>query len=115
MGNCFVVEERKVASVMKMEGGGGDHHQVPMAQLGDHDHDPTAGVGGGGQLRIKLVVSKQELKAMLSREVISLEDMISLLHKEANKGSDQRDEERSMQGWRPALESIPEGNDFSYL
>ncbi|OAY66463.1 hypothetical protein ACMD2_26393 [Ananas comosus] len=110
MGNCFVVEERKVASVMKMEGGG--DHQVPMAQLGGRDHDPTAGVGGGGQLRIKLVVSKQELKAMLSREVISLEDMISLLHKEANKGSE-RDKERSMQGWRPALESIPEGNDFS--
>lgn len=57
-------------------------------------------------VRVKLVITKKELKAMLTKEEVSLVDMVSLF-----QGSDQRKEsdEESVRGWRPSLESIPEG------
>ncbi|KAF3321791.1 hypothetical protein FCM35_KLT14007 [Carex littledalei] len=57
-------------------------------------------------VRVKLVITKKELKAMLIKEEVSLADMVSLF-----QGSDQRKEsdEESVRGWRPSLESIPEG------
>jgi len=63
-----------------------------------------------GTVRVKLVISKQELKKMLDKEGMSLDDMVSLMRKEAS-GREQ-EEEFCCGGWRPALESIPEGSDL---
>ncbi|KAJ3703578.1 hypothetical protein LUZ61_007283 [Rhynchospora tenuis] len=64
------------------------------------------GFGHDSVVRVKLVISKKELKEMLTKEELPLEDIISLF-----QASDQRkesDEER-VRGWRPSLASIPEG------
>lgn len=63
------------------------------------------------QIRIKLVISKQELKSMLSEEGISLNDIVCHLQ---NKGrcNDQinrsDDDEVISKGWKPMLDSVPE-------
>jgi len=58
-------------------------------------------------VRIKLVISKQELQNMLQNEGFSVTKMLSLVHE--NKGEDlsQKNDDVS-QGWKPVLESIPE-------
>lgn len=63
----------------------------------------------GEAVRIKLVVKKHQLKEMLSKETISIEDMILLLNKERRKRFENDKERRE---WRPLLESIPEENHF---
>ncbi|KAI3447463.1 hypothetical protein Pfo_004128 [Paulownia fortunei] len=66
-----------------------------------------------GVVRIKLVISKQELQAMLSTGGISVADVISKVWKEesTNKAkSYDRDDVVISKGWSPALESIPEVN-----
>lgn len=63
-------------------------------------------------IRIKLVISKQELQNMLEKGGISVNNMLSLVHRE--KGVDRKDicnkSDDSCGGWKPALESIPEVN-----
>jgi hypothetical protein len=75
---------------------------------------PAAAAGvndpAGAAVRVKLVISKQELKKMLDKEGMSLDDMVSLMHKEASDR--EQEEEFCCGGWRPALESIPEGSDL---
>lgn len=64
-----------------------------------------------GVVRIKLVISKQELQAMLAERGVSVEDMIiSQVHKETSTIKIHRDDDGHMfpQGTLPALESIPE-------
>ncbi|KAI3471815.1 hypothetical protein Pfo_028468 [Paulownia fortunei] len=67
-----------------------------------------------GVVRIKLVISKQELQAMLGKGGVSVEDMISQVQKEPSTNkiqSIERDDgNMSSKGWLPALESIPEVN-----
>ncbi|KAL8526371.1 hypothetical protein ACS0TY_015548 [Phlomoides rotata] len=60
-----------------------------------------------GVVRIKLVITKQELQAMLGKEGVSVEDMLS---KKPIKIGDIHEEDGniSLKGWLPALESIPE-------
>ncbi|KAG8050618.1 hypothetical protein GUJ93_ZPchr0009g1391 [Zizania palustris] len=72
------------------------------------DDDPGAVV-----VRVKLVVSKQELKKMLlhNKEGVSLDDMVSLMQKQ-QEADDQLQEQDGCRGWRPALQSIPEGGVF---
>lgn len=65
-----------------------------------------------GVVRVKLVITKRQLKDMLSKGGIAPDDTLSiLLRKQSRKHSASSDEERPME-WRPTLESIPEGNDF---
>lgn len=64
----------------------------------------------GAAVRVKLVISKQELKRMLDKEGMSLDDMVSAMRKEA---VDRESESECCGGWRPALESIPEGSVVS--
>ncbi|KAF0896497.1 hypothetical protein E2562_024356 [Oryza meyeriana var. granulata] len=66
----------------------------------------AAAVDTGGVVRVKLVISKQQLKKMLHKDAISLDDMVSLMQKQASE-----QEIISCRGWRPALKSIPEGSD----
>lgn len=60
-----------------------------------------------GVVRIKLVLTKQELKQMLRKGGISPDDMLSFVQREQSSRSEK---EKSM-GWRPTLKSIPEGDD----
>ncbi|KAJ0976723.1 hypothetical protein J5N97_012197 [Dioscorea zingiberensis] len=72
----------------------------PLVQTGHAD----------GVLRIKLVLSKQELKNLLKNKgIVSVKDMLSHLQRVPTK-IDVNEGERCM-GWKPTLESIPEGND----
>ena len=63
-----------------------------------------------GSVRIKLVISKQELKQILEKEGLTLEDMMSQIQKEP-RYSHKREKKRSLM-WKPALESISEVNDL---
>lgn len=56
-------------------------------------------------LRIKLVISKQELKALLEKDGLTLEDLMSQIQKEPR----QKKEKKSVT-WKPDLESISEAN-----
>ncbi|KAG6477131.1 uncharacterized protein LOC122025075 [Zingiber officinale] len=58
-----------------------------------------------GVVRVKLVITKQQLKDMLSKGGITPHDMLSNLLREQSR-------KHSATEWRPSLESIPEGNDF---
>ncbi|KAH7512165.1 hypothetical protein FEM48_Zijuj12G0061600 [Ziziphus jujuba var. spinosa] len=64
-------------------------------------------------VRIKLVISKQELQEMLRKGGISVDDMVSKLHNGGTGKSMDMDDDNGnndRHGWKPALESIPEGN-----
>ncbi|KAK7337239.1 hypothetical protein VNO77_17803 [Canavalia gladiata] len=63
-------------------------------------------------VRIKLVISKQELQDMLQQGGFSLNKMLSLVHDEKGIDGDdlsQKSDDFS-QAWKPALQSIPELN-----
>ncbi|XP_019198652.1 PREDICTED: uncharacterized protein LOC109192456 [Ipomoea nil] len=79
-------------------------------------------VVGQQVMRIKLVISKQELKSMLSGEGISLSDIIVCHLKNEGKWTDQinrndnvddDDDEVFSKGWKPMLDSIPEIIDYA--
>lgn len=64
-----------------------------------------------GLIRIKLVLSKQELQHMVNKGGISVNEMLSLVHDEKGvEGCEDvcRRIDYCSQGWKPALESIPE-------
>ncbi|KAH7671371.1 hypothetical protein IHE45_10G089500 [Dioscorea alata] len=100
MGNCFISEEKKEEiktstkhpSSLKL-------HEVVSICKAIHEAGCETGV-----LRIKMVVSKQELKDMLMKKsgVISVcGDVHHVLD----------DENRSCMDWKPSLQSIPEAYD----
>ena len=68
----------------------------------------------GAVVRVKLVISKQELRRMLGKddEAVSMDDMVALLR----GGPEDRKQEDvgCYRGWRPALHSIPEGSGDLY-
>ncbi|RLN29186.1 uncharacterized protein C2845_PM05G05360 [Panicum miliaceum] len=102
MGNCLVIQDRKEIKIMSVDGSEvlPDVFQVKAL---------SSVVDPAGAARVKLVISKQELKKMLDKEGMSLDDMVSLMRKEA---TDREQQEECRGGWRPALESIPEGRDL---
>ena len=68
---------------------------------------------GTGVVRIKLVITKQELKEMLRNGGVSVDHMVSQLQSgQAVNGVDKSDVDgkENGRGWKPVLESIPEGN-----
>ncbi|KAK6126396.1 hypothetical protein DH2020_039846 [Rehmannia glutinosa] len=68
--------------------------QPDVLELGDG--------GENGVVRIKVVISKQELQAILSNGGVSVDDVISKVQK--------KDDLVISKGWSPTLESIPEVN-----
>lgn len=69
-----------------------------------------------GVLRIKLIISKQELQAMLQKGKVTVDDMVSKLQtngKVNDPDSLTTDSRKSSGGWMPVLESIPEGNQYT--
>ena len=101
MGNCLVIQDRKEIKIMSVDGSQVLPDVFPVKA-------PASVVDPAGAARVKLVISKQELKKMLDKEGMSLDDMVSLMRKEAGD----REREECCGGWRPALESIPEGSDL---
>lgn len=98
MGNCFISEEKKEEikkttinhpSSLKL-------HEVVSICKAIHEAGCETGV-----LRIKMVVSKQELKDMLMKK----SGVISVC------GDALDDEKRSCMDWKPSLQSIPEAYD----
>ncbi|XAR64683.1 hypothetical protein NMG60_11008459 [Bertholletia excelsa] len=64
---------------------------------------------GTGVVRIKLVISKKELEAMLRNGAFSVDDMVSDLQKKQST-DDQKNTNSGDGAWKPVLESIPEVN-----
>ncbi|KAL2481669.1 hypothetical protein Adt_34635 [Abeliophyllum distichum] len=62
-----------------------------------------------GVVRIKLVISKKDLQAMLGKGGVSVDDMVS---KQSTHKVDtvDRDGYMNCRGWMPALDSVPEVN-----
>ncbi|CAN6330560.1 unnamed protein product [Urochloa humidicola] len=115
MGNCLVIQDRKEIKIMSVDGSEVLKMPSPTSSLkvqeSLQDVIPAkvpAAVVDPGAVRVKLVISKQELKKMLDKEGMSLDDMVSLMRKEASD----TEREECFGGWRPVLESIPEGRDL---
>jgi hypothetical protein len=108
MGNCLVikimrVDGSKVSSPpLKVEKEVEPHPGISVLPA----RAPVVDDPGAPAVRVKLVISKQELKRMLDKEGMSLDDMVSAMHKVAVI------DRECCGGWRPALESIPEGTGF---
>ncbi|KAL5710644.1 hypothetical protein ACHQM5_021183 [Ranunculus cassubicifolius] len=58
-----------------------------------------------GIVRIKMVMTKQELKEMLTKGIVSVDQMVSELR---NIEDRDRDSNRNCSGWKPVLRSIAE-------
>ncbi|XP_022742416.1 uncharacterized protein LOC111293755 [Durio zibethinus] len=62
-------------------------------------------------IRIKLIISKQELQELLQKEGVSVQNMVSQIHsKQSTNGIDTSDADDNCKGWKPVLESIAEVN-----
>ncbi|WVZ54388.1 hypothetical protein U9M48_005194 [Paspalum notatum var. saurae] len=120
MGNCLVIhqdrEEIKIVSVdgsqvLKMPTTPSSMVQEEALQSVLPAAAAAAAVGDpAGAVRVKLVISKQDLKKVLEKEGVSLDDMVCLMRQAA--GDPPIQEEECCGGWRPALQSIPEGSDL---
>ena len=122
MGNCLVIQDRKEMRIVSVDDVSSEVLKVPPCSrlmkvhddsLGEPQPLPAASVlpvnAPAGTVRVKLVISKRELK-MLDKEGVSLDDVVSLMRKEASDS--EQEEGYCCGGWRPALESIPEGSDL---
>ena len=123
MGNCLVIQDRKEMRIVSVDDVSSEVLKVPPCSrlmkvhddsLGEPQPLPAASVlpvnAPAGTVRVKLVISKRELKKMLDKEGVSLDDVVSLMRKEASDS--EQEEGYCCGGWRPALESIPEGSDL---
>ena len=66
---------------------------------------------GNSIIRVKIVISKQELEALLSDRSInetSMEQTLLQLHSNAENAKEDYAAKRCEGLWRPSLESIPE-------
>ncbi|KAF5750514.1 hypothetical protein HS088_TW03G00851 [Tripterygium wilfordii] len=65
-----------------------------------------------GVVRIKIIISKQELHEILQKEGVSADDMLSHLQfpEKVSKVDRSSEEEENSNRWKPALESIAEVN-----
>ncbi|XP_066353922.1 uncharacterized protein [Miscanthus floridulus] len=120
MGNCLVIQDRKEMKIVSMDDVSSEVLKVPPRSRLMKVHDDSLGeplpaasvlpvkAPPAGTVRVKLVISKRELKKMLDKQGMSLDDMVvSLMRKETSDH-----EQECCGGWRPALESIPEGSDL---
>ena len=131
MGNCLVIQDRKEIKVMSVVDGeilkalppptskGAEADTLPASDMGQLYRlfpaaavkAPSADSDQGAVVRVKLVISKQELKRMLGKDeqAVTMDDMVALMRRGSEE--QQRQEEISCcRGWRPALHSIPEGS-----
>jgi hypothetical protein len=115
MGNCLVIQDTKeIKMIMRVDSSEVSSPPLKVEkEVEPHrgsvlpaERAPVVDDPGAPAVRVKLVISKQELKRMLDKEAMSLDDMVSAMHKVAVI------DRESCGVWRPALESIPEGTGF---
>ncbi|XP_010271647.1 PREDICTED: uncharacterized protein LOC104607668 [Nelumbo nucifera] len=80
--------------------------KVPMVSSNSPTAEPRQRTG---VVRIKLVITKQELREMLAKGGISVNEIVAHLQSRQSKAGVVDDNSESCKGWRPVLESIPEG------
>ncbi|KQJ92215.1 uncharacterized protein LOC100842698 [Brachypodium distachyon] len=133
MGNCLVIQDRKEIKVMSIvdeeilkalpppisfpsKGAVFPPSSHGFSGTGSDDaaekKAPSAAAADvpGAMVRVKLVISKQELRRMLGKDdqaSLSLDDMMALMRRRAEQ---EEQESSCCRGWRPALHSIPEGS-----
>ncbi|XP_008243571.1 PREDICTED: uncharacterized protein LOC103341796 [Prunus mume] len=62
-------------------------------------------------VRIKIVISKQELQEMLRKGGVSVDDLVSQLQSDRSiDKTNSFNDDGNCEGWKPVLESIPEAN-----
>jgi hypothetical protein len=112
MGNCLVIQESQANNTENL-----DVQQTEPCTFSTSKHTPGASaqmvieenIVRADAVQIKLVVKKHQLKEMLTKKLVSIDDIIFLLNKERSKRCEHDKERRE---WRPALESIPEETQF---
>ncbi|KAI3694587.1 hypothetical protein L1987_77554 [Smallanthus sonchifolius] len=103
MGNCIITQNKIMQT-------GHMYYPVPLpGPCMEFNKNPEieAETEGGRDrvVRIKLVITKQELQVMLRRGGVSVGDLASHMMKESS------DEDNTSCGrWKPVLDSIPESN-----
>ncbi|CAN1141930.1 hypothetical protein LINPERPRIM_LOCUS25727 [Linum perenne] len=131
MGNCMVVEEVKVmrpdgkileytsptlllqqeSQIKKKQEE--EEEEEEEEERGSHDGGST----NGGVVRIKLVISKQQLQELLLKKKtgkVSVSEMVSQLQGQQRfgegreGGEDEFHHQERIISWKPVLESIPE-------
>ena len=121
MGNCITRQNKIMQTcqeVTQHKEPMKDHVQmyypVPLPEPSKKNSDLIKGEseGGTGVLRIKLVISKQELEVMLEKGGVSVGDLASHMKKESLKKAVVIEDENSRKcgRWKPVLDSIPELN-----
>ncbi|CAI0391845.1 unnamed protein product [Linum tenue] len=109
----LVVKQKKKVRFAVPEGGEKESSQNKKVE--EHHHDESD-VKGGGVVRIKLVITKQELEELLKKGGVSVGDMVSHLQDQqrlvkvdvGENDQQQQEEEEWQKNWKPVLESIPE-------
>ncbi|KAG6487370.1 hypothetical protein ZIOFF_055956 [Zingiber officinale] len=91
MGNCLALQQSHSKAEVEQVGGPGSREE----QQEEED-----------VIRIKLVLSRQEVEEILKQGGISHGDMMSLLQREVSKNCST--EKRRSSDWKPTLERIPE-------
>ncbi|KAJ3700172.1 hypothetical protein LUZ61_003877 [Rhynchospora tenuis] len=112
MGNCLVLQDSQMNNTEDLEVG-----QTATCTFSTIKHTVSASAKmvieenavGAEAVRIKLVLKKNQLKEMLRKELVSVDDIISLLNTKRSKRCENDKERRD---WRPVLESIPEESQF---
>lgn len=101
MGNCLALQRsRSKAEAERVGAGSGEEKEREEEEEEEEE----------GVIRIKLVLSRQEVEEMLRQGGISRGGMMSLLQREVSKNCST--EKRRSSEWKPALERIPEGQDL---
>ncbi|XP_022036496.1 uncharacterized protein LOC110938528 [Helianthus annuus] len=129
MGNCIIrqkkimqtgqeVSEHKESMKVQRVIGGRTYYPVPHQEDStDLNKDPESEAeteDGNGIVRIKLVITKQELEVMLTKGGVSVSDLVSHMKKDRSSEAVVVEDEdnRSCGRWKPVLDSIPELNKF---
>ncbi|CAL9170639.1 unnamed protein product, partial [Musa hybrid cultivar] len=89
MGNCLVREERRA-----IKNGEILSYQTPL--MAQQVRDESEAAAGARAIRIKLVVTKQELKEMLRQGGVSHDAMASLIQREESRSGAGDKERQSM-------------------
>ncbi|KAH9322889.1 hypothetical protein KI387_017528, partial [Taxus chinensis] len=115
-GNHMVVHSQNLSDALphdhKLEGGH-LYYLIPMeadknggGTVTVEDLGPSGGADNG--LRLKIVVSKEQLKALLSDGFLKEKLMEQLLLRQLQSRAQQEESDVSNRRWTPSLEKIPE-------
>ncbi|XP_076907208.1 uncharacterized protein LOC143563584 [Bidens hawaiensis] len=114
MGNCIIrqhktmqtsqeVANHKESMKVHQDLGGQTYYPVPLLNQVETE-------GGDRVVRIKLMITKQDLEVMLKKGVVSVDGLASHMKKENSDEDVVIEDNRSCGRWKPVLDSIPESN-----